>query len=139
MVILPANLIDELSSLHSSVASNHRALEKDLLGPYTGLDIILESRMHHTIVQRKLTPRLPLLTPALQDELTLAIEEFFPVCSEWTEMVPFNVLGQVAARLAARVTVGPAFCRDPKWLDISVNYTESCEQCQADGKGEGSY
>ncbi|KAI9034946.1 cytochrome P450 [Aspergillus affinis] len=125
VVILPANLIDEHSSLPYSVASNHGALEKDLLDPYTGLNIILESRMHHTIIQRKLTPRLPLLTPALQNELTLAIGESFPVCSEWTEMVPFKVLGQVAARLAARVIVGLVFCRDPRWLDISVNYTES--------------
>ncbi|KAL4736669.1 cytochrome P450 [Aspergillus similis] len=77
VVILPLHLIDELSSLPQSVASSHGALERDLLGRYTGLDIILTSRMHHTIVQRKLTPRLPALTPALQDEVTLAVQEVF--------------------------------------------------------------
>ncbi|KAL4999866.1 cytochrome P450 [Aspergillus recurvatus] len=125
VIILPLHLIDELSSLPPSVASNHGALERDLLGPYTGLDIILTSRMHHTIVQRKLTPRLRTLAPALQDELTLAVDEAIPNSTDWTEIVPYKVLGEVAARMAARAMVGPSFCRDPRWLDISVNYTEN--------------
>ncbi|CBF83094.1 hypothetical protein AN3253.2 [Aspergillus nidulans FGSC A4] len=125
VVILPLHLIDELSSLPQSVASSHGALERDLLGRYTGLDIILTSRMHHTIVQRKLTPRLAALTPSLQDEVSLAVQEGFPHSTEWTIVKPYQILAQVAAKIAARAMVGPSFCRDPRWLDISVNYTES--------------
>ncbi|GKZ51782.1 hypothetical protein AbraIFM66951_007158 [Aspergillus brasiliensis] len=125
VVILPISTLEELAGLPSSVASPHGALEHDLLGPYTGLDIILESRMHHTIVQRKLTPRLPSLTSALQCELVASLEEIMPHCADWTEIQPFRVLGQVTARLSARAMLGPTYCRDPYWLDISVNYTEN--------------
>ncbi|PYI10682.1 putative cytochrome P450 [Aspergillus sclerotiicarbonarius CBS 121057] len=106
-------------------ASPHGALQHDLLGPYTGLDLILESRIHHTIVQRKLTPRLPCLTPALERELVASFDEVFPDCADWTEVQPFQLLGKVTARLSARAMVGPNFCRNPVWLDISVKYTES--------------
>ncbi|KAF2478184.1 putative cytochrome P450 [Lindgomyces ingoldianus] len=125
VVVLPLEIVEELSTIPPNIASPHGALEHDLLGPYTGLNLILESRLHHSIVQRKLTPRLPALTPYLESELTSAIDEYFPTCEEWTEIQPFRLLGQVAARLTARALVGPGLCRNPVWLDISVNYTES--------------
>ncbi|ORY11853.1 cytochrome P450 [Clohesyomyces aquaticus] len=125
IVVLPLEVIEELSTIPSNIASPHGALEHDLLGPYTGLNLILESRLHHSIVQRKLTPRLPALTPYIEKELTSAVEDYFPACEEWTEIQPFKLLGQVAARLTARALVGPELCRNATWLDISVNYTES--------------
>ncbi|RAK90790.1 putative cytochrome P450 [Aspergillus costaricaensis CBS 115574] len=127
-LILPISVLEELAGLPPSVASPHAALEHDLLGAYTGLDIILESRMHHTIVQRKLTPRLPSLTPALQRELVASLDELFPDCADWAEIQPFRVLGKVTARLSARAMLGHTFCRNPQWLDISVHYTENLFQ-----------
>ncbi|KAH3973952.1 hypothetical protein HBH64_162160 [Parastagonospora nodorum] len=124
IVILPQDVLEELSSLPSTVVSPHGALEKDLLGPHTGIDLILESRLHHTIVQRKLTPRLPLLTPALEIELSSAVEEHFPACDDWTEFQPYQVLAKISARISARALVGPELCRNKTWLDVSVNYTE---------------
>ncbi|MCJ1405151.1 hypothetical protein MMC11_008377 [Xylographa trunciseda] len=124
VLVLPISLLDELSTLPSSIASPNGALEQDLLGPYTGLDLILESRLHHSIVQRKLTPRLGVLTPGLEDELKSAIEDYFPPCDEWTEFMPYQLFGKISARLAGKALVGPALCRDLTWLDISVNYTE---------------
>lgn len=127
VLILPSSLLEELSALPSSVASPHGALEKDLLGAHTGMNVILETRMHHTIVQRKMTPRLPTLTPFLEQELVSAMDEHFPKCEEWTKFQPYQVFAKLAARLAARALVGPELCRNPAWLDISVNYTESCK------------
>ncbi|MCJ1351569.1 MAG: hypothetical protein MMC33_001553 [Icmadophila ericetorum] len=125
VIVLPLAVLEELSSLPTTIASPHGALEHDLLGPYTSLDIILDSRLHHSIVQRKLTPRLGILTPYLQNELTAAFEDYFPLCDDWTEIKPYKLLGKLSARLSARAIVGPSTCRDPTWLNISVDYTES--------------
>ncbi|KAF2184216.1 putative cytochrome P450 [Zopfia rhizophila CBS 207.26] len=125
IVILPNCLLEELSLLPSNIASPHGALEHDLLGHYTGLNLILESRLHHSIVQRKLTPRLGLVTPGLENELQSAFEDYFPECDDWIEFQPYQVFGKVSARLSARALVGPGLCRHPTWLDISVNYTEN--------------
>ncbi|KAI2627380.1 putative cytochrome P450 [Hypomontagnella submonticulosa] len=126
IVILPNSLVEELASLPVSVASPHGALEHDLLGSYTGLDVILESRLHHSIVQRKLTPRLSVITPRLERELSSLFKQVFPsAVGKWVEFQPYQVFGKLAARLTAHAIVGPAFCDDPVWLDIAVNYTEN--------------
>ncbi|KAI1114208.1 putative cytochrome P450 [Nemania sp. NC0429] len=126
IVVLPVSVVEELSTLPTSVASPYGALEHDLLGRYTGLDVILESRLHHTIVQRKLTPRLGSLSIGLEQELTCAFKDHFPPVGEgWVEFQPYQVFAKIAARLSAEVIVGPAFARNPIWLGIAVNYTES--------------
>ena len=125
IVVLPIDMLEELSSLPPTIASPHGALEHDLLGPYTGLNLILESRLHQSIVQRKLTPRLGLLTPDLEEELVTAFKDEFPPCKEWTEVQPYKLLAKVSARLSARALVGSSMCHNKTWLDISVNYTEN--------------
>lgn len=67
--MLPASAVQELSTLPPNIADGTKAFEHDLMGSYTGLDFILQSRLHHRIVQRKLTPNLGLLSPHLEDEL----------------------------------------------------------------------
>ena len=84
--------------------------------------------MHHSIVQRKLTPRLGALTPALEQELVAALDDYLPSSTNWTEIGIYQALGKVSARLSARTLVGSALCRNEIWLDISVNYVENCKQ-----------
>lgn len=130
--MLPLSALGELSSLPADIASPSGALEHDLVGEYSGVNVINQSRIHHTIVQRKLTPRLSDFTPVLQDELAAAIQDHFPATTrhpskEWSEITPFNLLGQLVARISARALVGPDFCRDPAWLDLSFSFTENRE------------
>ncbi|KAI1761977.1 cytochrome P450 [Hypoxylon sp. FL1150] len=125
IVLLPHCLLEELAGLPATVASPHGALEHDLLGTYTGLNVILDSRLHHSIVQRKLTPRLNLITPRLEKEINWQVKVLAPSGGEWAEFQPYDVFGKIAARLTAHAIVGPAFCNDPVWLDIAINYTEN--------------
>lgn len=124
--VLPPSLLEELSGVPNNIASRNGALEHDLLGHYTGISLIVDSRLHHTIVQRKLTPRLEQMIPGLEEELTAAFEEHMPASKEeWTEFEPYQALAKISARLSARALVGPELCRDETWLDVSVNFTES--------------
>jgi hypothetical protein len=129
VVVLPLSLLEELAAIPPSIASPHAALEHDLLGHYTGLDLILESRIHHSIVQRKLTPRLDLLIPAMETELRHAIERSFPPmnAANWSEFMPYQCFGRISASLTGRALVGRDLCRDEVWLDITFNYTENCK------------
>ncbi|KAF4621498.1 hypothetical protein G7Y89_g14576 [Cudoniella acicularis] len=141
MVVLPASTIPELSSLSIEVASGIKALEHDLLGKWTGLDMILESRLHHRLVQRKLTPNLSLVTPGLEDEVSKAISDCFPQSPDWTEIQPYHVLLKVSARVSSRVLVGFPICQDPRWLNIAINFTEDTPAFEKRLKelDEGSY
>jgi cytochrome P450 len=70
------------------------------------------------------------LTARLEEELNAAVDDYFPElvgqeAGRWNKFQPYQVLGKISARLAARALVGPELCRNETWLDISVNYTES--------------
>ncbi|KUI71223.1 Ent-kaurene oxidase [Cytospora mali] len=127
IIVLPLSLLEELAALPSRVANPQAALEHDLLGHFTGLNLIVENRLHHSIVQRRLTPRLPLLIPRLEKAATDALEDSFPSAEaeEWIEFQPYQALALISARVAADIIVGPAFCNNQVWLDISVKYTEN--------------
>ncbi|KAF2706116.1 cytochrome P450 [Pleomassaria siparia CBS 279.74] len=125
MVVLPAKHIPELSSLPIEVASGIKALERDLLGRWTGLHIIIHSRLHHKLVQRRLTPNLSLVIPGLEEEVTASLNACFPQSYEWTPIKPYYTLLEVSARVSSRVLVGYPMCQDPTWIDISKNFTEN--------------
>ncbi|KAI1496198.1 cytochrome P450 [Biscogniauxia marginata] len=110
IVGLPLSLLEEVSIISSHIASPCGALENDLLGRFTGLDIILENRLHHYIVQPKLTPNLN-----------------FPTAEEWVELQPYQVFAKIASRLAVEVIVGPAFSNNPVWLNLA-GYLKSAKK-----------
>lgn len=111
------------------MASPNSALEHDLLGRYTGLNLILESRAHHSIIQRRLTPRLGLMTPRLENEIQLACHQYLPDSQDWVGFQPYKALSKVSATLAAQAIVTPDLSHNPTWLEISVEYTENRELC----------
>jgi ent-kaurene oxidase len=126
VLVLPKLLLEELSRLPPSIAEPTAALERDLAGSFTGIDLILESRLHHSIVQRKLTPRLSLLLPRMEKATTAAFETYLPQSEEWVEFKPYKQFSYISARLGAEIIVGPAFCDNPAWLHVAVEYTENC-------------
>lgn len=130
MIILPSSLLEQFSSLPHGIASPRDAIWNDLLGSHHTLNLIKEGKLHNSIIQRRLTPKLALLAPKLEEELVAAIEEYFPSVTEtgtkkWVNFQPHQELVKISARLSARALVGPELCRNEKWLHISVHYTET--------------
>ncbi|KAI1345530.1 cytochrome P450 [Xylaria sp. FL0043] len=125
IVVLPLILLEELSRLPASVAEGTSALNGDLVGSFTGVDLILENRLHHSIVQRKLTPRIPLLLPQMEKAVHEGFAKFIPQGEEWTVFQPYKAFAYVSARLNAEPIVGSPYSSDPEWLHIAVEYTEN--------------
>lgn len=125
VVVLPHTLLEELVLLPETIASGQAALSIDLAGPFTGLDLIVENRLQNIIIQRRLTPKLPLLIPRLEQSANDAFDAHFPEQgAEWTEVKPFSLLKHVSASLAADILVGSNLRDDPAWLDLSAKFTE---------------
>ncbi|CAH0054065.1 unnamed protein product [Clonostachys solani] len=76
-------------------------------------------------MQRRLTPRIPLLIPRMERTVAHAFEKHFPNHDEWVEVQPSKILGPVLAKVAAEALVGPEFSHDPTWVDISTHHTEA--------------
>ncbi|KAI1434073.1 cytochrome P450 [Xylaria sp. CBS 124048] len=126
LLVLPYAVLDELSNLPPTVANVAGAIDQELLGQYTGLNVILENRLHSSIVQRRLTPRIPTLVPTLEKAVTAAFNEYFPKADGdgWTTITPFKIFVDIAARVNAPALVGTSFAEDPEWLEIAVEFTE---------------
>ncbi|KAF2649034.1 putative cytochrome P450 [Lophiostoma macrostomum CBS 122681] len=125
MVVLPHSVMPELASLPNEIASGIRALERDLLGKWTAIHMIIESRLHHRMVQRKLTPNLSLVTPGIEDEVSSALSDIFPNSEEWTPVKPYYALLEVTARVVSRVLLGLPVCRNAEWLESATQFTEN--------------
>lgn len=128
VIVLPLSVLEELVAIPPTVASPHGGLENDLLGSYTGLDLVLESRLHHSIIQRKLTPRLGLVTPGLEKELCNALAECLPNSEDWAVFQPYQAFSKVSARFSSQAITGPAFANNEEWLTLGVEYVESLFQ-----------
>lgn len=127
VIVLPLDMIDELASLPETVATAGAGVEHDSLGHYSGTDLIVKTRLHRLTVQRRLTPQaLSKLVYDIEDGATRAFEDTFPAHdNDWIEVKPYKDLLQVVARLASRALVGKPLCRDRKWLEMAVYYTEN--------------
>jgi hypothetical protein len=127
VLVLPSSLLEEISSIPERIATAHGALAHDLVSRYTGLNIVLQTRLHHSVVQRKLTPRLGLVTPNLEKALTTSFQKWFPrpEGGSWVPFQPYQIIGKITARFTSEALVSPEFSSDPAWLDIAVKYTEN--------------
>lgn len=127
MVVLPDSVVEELAGLPNAIASNILALQYDLVAAWTGLSMLQDVNLHLRVVQRRLSPNMRRITLDLEDEVTNAIDTLFPQPShgEWVEMDLYHVMMELSARVFSRMVVGPQFCRDPRWVDFSINFTEN--------------
>ncbi|KAI1267564.1 cytochrome P450 [Xylariaceae sp. FL1019] len=125
-IVLPLTLLAELAALPSTIASSHDAIAQDLLGSYTGLNSIVESRLHHQVIHKRLNPSLHKLAPALEQELGIVLHEHLGHVgqSEWSSFNPYHVMGMVSARLSSYIMVGPALSNSD-WIELSLKFTES--------------
>ncbi|KAI1326585.1 cytochrome P450 [Xylariaceae sp. FL0255] len=124
VLALPFSVVDELASLPISVASSSEGLENELMGKYTSMSLILDNHLHHSIVQRRLTPRIPMLVPLIEKSVSTAFDTCFPKADDWVELVPYEVFKKISPRINQPALVGIKFSEDPDWLDVALNYSE---------------
>ena len=96
------------------------------MGRFTGMSLILTNRLHHAIVQRRLTSNLSSIIPDLEEELASAVQDCLPSCEEeWKEFSPYHTFERIVARVTAKAVVGSSLCRDVEWLECSTKYIEN--------------
>ncbi|KOS19711.1 Ent-kaurene oxidase [Escovopsis weberi] len=123
-VVLPQHLVEELASLPTRVSDPSASLEAEFLGHLGGFDFIKETNLQRITAQRRLTSRIPLITPSLEKTLSEECRKLLPDSEEWTEFQPHSVLEQFSARITSEAIVGPKFRTNPTWIDIAIHYTE---------------
>ncbi|KAL8969895.1 MAG: hypothetical protein Q9197_004106, partial [Variospora fuerteventurae] len=81
ITVLPKKYVHELRNVPESELYSFQALADDLVGRYSGIDIMLGSDLNFHAVQNKLTPRIGAFTEVVKEELDFAMEKDFLKCS----------------------------------------------------------
>ncbi|PLB51301.1 cytochrome P450 [Aspergillus steynii IBT 23096] len=126
MLVLPPKYVDDIRKLPNHVASPTVAHVHNLMGSSTNMHIILRSNLHFRTLQLKLTPNLNSLTAPMQDEVNYAVEKELTTSEdEWVTVKPYHTILDFVARVSARIFLGLPLCRNPKWLEVSTQFTEN--------------
>ncbi|KAL9122768.1 MAG: hypothetical protein Q9187_000685 [Circinaria calcarea] len=124
IAIISNKYIDEIRKLPETTISVTEAHIQNLVGAYSGVvDIIRTSDLHNRALIRELTSNIGLFIAPIRDELDFAIKTEMPQTHEWVEVPIVDVLLRIIARVSARVFVGLPLCRDPEWLQLSMEFT----------------
>lgn len=83
--------------------------------------------MSEKIVLLLIVPVAYLIKARLNDniieEIDLAMERTMPPCEDWTKVYVNGKLADIVAQVSGRIFVGPEICRDPEFIDHSINFT----------------
>ncbi|KAH6633466.1 cytochrome P450 [Boeremia exigua] len=117
-VVVSDRYINELKALPDSVLSVTVGVNEDMLSQYSHIKVVDPIGQH--AIRSDLTPRLPLLMPAIAEEAVVALDNFFPKdADDWVSISVFQVVLNSVAQVSARLFVGTRLCRDPRWLQCS--------------------
>ncbi|KAL7285069.1 hypothetical protein ACG7TL_000160 [Trametes sanguinea] len=124
VVVSGPKLVEELRKRPDSEFSAEQGLQSLLPLQYIFGPETVHDQYHVDIVREKLTRSIPLILGDVIDELQLAVKEHIPATeNEWVSVNVVDATRQIVARASSRVFVGVQACRNPDYLDISINFT----------------
>lgn len=122
ITIIPRKYVDELANLPDDVLASNEAIVNDMMGPYTGADILLKRYLGHHAVNTKLTPQLHMLVEHIEEELEItAGEDPLNITDEWSEHRLSPYIYRLMARITSRLFLGVPICRDKRWLQLQLD------------------
>ncbi|KAL8647240.1 MAG: hypothetical protein Q9210_005672, partial [Variospora velana] len=125
ITVLPKKYVHELRNVPESKLYSVQALADDLVGRYSGIDIMLGSDLNFHAVQNKLTPRIGAFTEVVKEELDFAMEKDFPKCSgQWVEADFNTIILKIVSRITLRTFVGHPVCRNEELLRLNCQIVE---------------
>ncbi|KAF7513028.1 hypothetical protein GJ744_011294 [Endocarpon pusillum] len=126
LLVISNKYVDELRNLPRDKLSSIQALVINMIGKYSGIDIMLRGDLSTRMLQSKLTPNLAIFTTDMKDELNYGLSKDMPECEGcWVEVDIYKVLLHIIARISNRVFVGIEACRNKDWLEASIRYPEN--------------
>ncbi|KAI6381367.1 hypothetical protein MCOR25_001299 [Pyricularia grisea] len=127
-IFLPVRYAEEIKDIKE--LSFTQALAKELFAGYSGFEPIAaiadESNIIQTVARLNITTSLKYLTDDVSTEAAAALAESLGNDTEWRAVLVKPFTRNLAARLSARVFVGPSLCADKAWLAVSAGYAAQC-------------
>ncbi|KAJ5948643.1 hypothetical protein N7454_001950 [Penicillium verhagenii] len=124
--ILSPKYANEIRSLPElSLSDNLKTeLHADLPG-FEPFGIVANTTIVQDLVRIKITQNLANSLMPLSTEATHVLKTQWEESTEWVDLPVKSTVLKMVAQLSSRVFLGEEICRNPEWLDITINYTIS--------------
>ncbi|KAH9837367.1 cytochrome P450 [Rhodofomes roseus] len=124
VVVSGAEMNEELRKFPDDQMSFEHAVEEMVHTNWTIQPDISRYPVHVTAIKEKLTRNLAVVTPAIVNEVQLAMDELIPATEkEWLPVTGFQTMMKIVARASNRIFVGEPLCRNKEYLDIAVGFS----------------
>ncbi|EJD07489.1 cytochrome P450 [Fomitiporia mediterranea MF3/22] len=85
---------------------------------------LIKDTYHITTVRNQLTRSLGLLFDDVRDEIMRAFHDLIPVkIDDWVAFPALDMVRNIVCRASNRIFVGVPLCRNPEFIDLSINFT----------------
>ncbi|KAJ7154091.1 cytochrome P450, partial [Mycena filopes] len=113
----------EISSAPEHILSFHEGAADTLQIPFTMGAVLTDNPYHVSVIRGSLTRNLARCFPEVRDEIVHSFSHIVGESKDWKliEVLPTSI--QVVARTSNRLFVGRPLCRDPEYLQLSIDYT----------------
>ncbi|KAK8036504.1 hypothetical protein PG991_001641 [Apiospora marii] len=117
--VLPMKYLDELRLVPREELNG----KMNIFRSWPWASVISDSDLHVTVLTRKLNPDLPRYVELAREELDYGWDKDVPQPDDWAVVDIQGVMRQLVARMSAKVFLGEPVCRDPTWLDLTINFS----------------
>lgn len=93
---------------------------QDMLGTYSGQEILTNSHLSFDAVRNKLTPRIGQTLPALLEEVEYALPKVLPPCREWTPVDANDTMTRIISHLTSLTWVGRDLAHNEAWHSLNM-------------------
>ncbi|EIT73590.1 hypothetical protein Ao3042_10466 [Aspergillus oryzae 3.042] len=120
-VVVPGQLLSELSKLPETVLSFPTAINKVLEVKYT--KVAPDEPLAPYCIKADLNPALSRLNPIIYREVENALEDEIPQCEDWAPVFIYQKLVNTVAKVSGRIFLGAELSPNKDYLDTAINYT----------------
>ena len=127
MLLVSNHYADEMRSMPQDKLSSFEATAQNIFAKYSLPSYYkLDPTFRVRFIDRYMTAQLHTQTPAMVEEMDLAMEKVMPKCeNDWVEYKTLDTNSYIIARVINRLLIGLPKCRDEAWLDLALRYTKS--------------
>ncbi|KAL4068714.1 cytochrome P450, partial [Scleroderma yunnanense] len=126
MVVLNPNHMDEVAKLPVDVMSFHDAIHHLVKPEYTFGPELHHNPYHTAIARTRFNRNLSVLLSDMRDEMIVTLDEMLDLKpNEWKSVPVVKTIQGLVSRMFNRIMVGLPLCRDPDWLDLTMQVTIS--------------
>ncbi|KAI1337313.1 cytochrome P450 [Xylariaceae sp. FL0016] len=126
--ILPRKHLVELRNIPAAKLSAIKVQISNLVHNWTYSSFLEHSDLHFRVIERKLAPELPKYLLLAKEEMHCIWDTIMPQNEDWATVDIQRVIRRLVAGISSRLFLGSPICRDPRWLDLALEFPSDVNQ-----------